>query len=170
METHSKYFFNTNMQRNKDSESDLIIVCDNFSTPENIGSIVRLAANVKVSKLIVIGSEECRQSKIKKTAGAALGHIQLQYCNKDNFIDHIPSAYTIVALETIDGARDLYQEILPKKMALVLGNEKFGVSKDVLMYCNNYVYIPMPGPIKSMNVSHAASVCAFEWLRQHLDA
>ena len=95
METHSKQFFNNTNQRSCDPESGLIIVCDNFSTPENIGSIVRLAVNVNASKLIVIGSEECRQSKIKKTAGAALGHMQLDYCDIEKFNNEIPSDYDI---------------------------------------------------------------------------
>jgi len=169
METHSKHFFKAEIQQSRDAQSDLIIVCDNFSTPENIGSIIRLAANIDISQVIVIGSKECRQSKVKKTAGAALGHVHVQYCNEDSFISYIPSNYTLVALETVKGAKNIFQSILPQKMVLVLGNEKYGVSEEVMKQCGDSVYIPMHGPIKSMNVSHAASVCLFEWLRQNMN-
>jgi len=168
METHSKHFFSQTKPVNRIEGSDVIIVCDHFSTPENIGSIIRLAANVDASRLIVIGSEECRQSKIKKTAGAAQGHIHVDYCNVETLGQFIPADYTLIALETVGGAKSLYQSDLPQKMALVLGNEKYGVSPAVLALCDGCVYIPMPGPIKSMNVSHAASVCLFEWLRTHM--
>jgi tRNA G18 (ribose-2'-O)-methylase SpoU len=164
-QTHSKYFFNEHNQVQLQEGSDVIIIADNFSTPENVGSIVRLAANVCASKVIVVGSEGCRQSKINKTAGAAIGHIAIEWQETGNL--HLPKDYVPVALETVEGAVELYATNLPSKMALVLGNEKYGVSDKLLAYCQRAVYIPMPGAIKSMNVSHAASVCLFEWLRQN---
>jgi tRNA G18 (ribose-2'-O)-methylase SpoU len=164
-ETHSKYFFNDENKSSLKEGSDIIIITDNFSTPENIGSIIRLAANVNASKVVVIGSEECRQSKVKKTAGAAIGHVQVEWVSADSF--KIADEYQLIALETVEGAQDLYKNNLPHKMALVLGNEKFGISEEMLARCDGAVYIPMPGAIKSMNVSHAATACIFEWFRQN---
>ncbi|MCG8581113.1 MAG: hypothetical protein MI866_14430 [Bacteroidales bacterium] len=165
-ETHSKYFFKEANCSSLNESSDIIIVTDNFSTPENIGSIIRLAANVNASKVIVIGSEACRQSKVKKTAGAAMGHVKVEWHAADSF--SIPDEYQLIALETVEGARDLYEKALPNKMAIVLGNEKYGISQEMLGRCDGAVYIPMPGAIKSMNVSHAATACIFEWIRQNL--
>ncbi|WP_430814984.1 TrmH family RNA methyltransferase [Carboxylicivirga sp. RSCT41] len=165
-ETHSKYFFNETNTCSIKEGSDIIIVTDNFSTPENIGSIIRLAANVDASRVIVLGSEACRQSKVKKTAGAAMGHVKVEWQSADTLV--IPDSYRLVALETVDGASDLYENELPAKMAIVLGNEKYGISEEILARCDEAVYVPMPGAIKSMNVSHAAATCLFEWLRQNL--
>ncbi|MCT4645824.1 MAG: TrmH family RNA methyltransferase [Carboxylicivirga sp.] len=164
-ETHSKYFFKQANQSALSDGSDVIIITDNFSTPENIGSIIRLAANVKASQVIVIGSEDVRQSKVKKTAGAALGHVEVKWLSIDELT--ITEDYEIIALETVQGAENLYEFPLPAKMALVLGNEKYGISEELLQLSKGAVYIPMPGAIKSMNVSHAASVCLFEWYRQN---
>ncbi len=165
-QTHSKYFFNEHNQGQLKPGSDVIIITDDFSTPENIGSIIRLAANVNASKVIVVGSEGCRKSKINKTAGAAIGHVALEWQSAEQLT--LPSGYELIALETAEGAINMYNVALPEKMALVLGNEKYGVSQKLLMDCSESVYVPMPGPIKSMNVSHAASVCLFEWMRQHI--
>ncbi|MBK3518843.1 TrmH family RNA methyltransferase [Carboxylicivirga marina] len=164
-ETHSKYFFIDSNESQLKNGSDIIIITDNFSTPENIGSIIRLAANVNASKVIVIGSEACRQSKVKKTAGAAIGHVKVVWQEADDFT--IPEEYELVALETAEGAEDIYNCKLPLKMAIVLGNEKYGISQPMLDACKKSIYIPMPGAIKSMNVSHAAAVCIFEWFRQN---
>ena len=168
MQTHSKYFFIGDSKNRSTKGSELILITDNFSTPENIGSIIRLAANLGSDKVIVTGSSECRQSKIKKTAGAALGHVNVIYCDYNNLSNYIPDDFEMIALETATGAKNIYEVEMPGKMALVLGNEKFGVSIDLLSKCSKAYYIPMTGPIKSMNVSHAASVCAFEWMRQIL--
>lgn len=165
-ETHSKYFFNKENEGHIAKGADVIIVTDNFSTPENIGNIIRLAANVNASKVIVVGSEGCRMSKVNKTAGAAIGHVPVEWCNLDNL--EVPDGYQMVALETAEGAINLYAERLPVKLLLVLGNEKYGVSQEILKRCHHAVYIPMPGSIKSMNVSHAAAACLFEWMRQNM--
>lgn len=165
METHSKHFFSVVHNVINDG-CDLILVADSFSTPENIGSLIRLAANVNASKVIVIGSDECRTSKIKKTAGAAIGHVEVEFIQKENF--EVEEGYLLVALETVEGALNIYDEHLPSKMMLVLGNEKYGVSEDILSKCNSVIYIPMVGEIKSMNVAAAAAVSAFEWLRQNM--
>ena len=164
-ETHSKYFFNEANKSRSQEGSDVIIITDNFSTPENIGSIIRLAANVNASKVMVLGSEACRESKVKKTAGAAIGHVKVEWQSADSFT--IPEGFQLVALETVEGAKGIYECVLPHKLAIVLGNEKYGVSQEVLGKCDAAVYIPMPGAIKSMNVSHAAAVCLFEWFRQN---
>jgi len=165
-ETHSKYFFNEQNESSITPGNELIIITDQFSTPENIGSIIRLAANVNAKEVIVLGSEECRLSKIKKTAGAAMGHVTVQFVNPDDFI--CPEGFTLIALETVTGAKNIYASEFPQKTALVLGNEKKGVSQEMLLKCQGSVFIPMPGAIKSMNVSHAASVCVFEWLRRNV--
>jgi len=125
METHSKQFFSRHEIEPLPKHISPIIVADSFSTPSNVGSIIRLGANIGALRVIVINGEHLRESKIKKTA-----------------------------------------EPLPEKMVLVLGNEKFGMSEKILMQCQEIRYIPMPGKIKSMNVSHAASVGLFEWYRQ----
>jgi len=167
-ETHSKIFFSNNPQRESADNLKPIIITDNFSTPENIGHIIRLAANVGALKVVVLGSENLRKSKIKKTAGTAIDHIPLIFTTAAELRSYIPEEYTLTALETAEGARNIFNTSLPDKMALILGNEKYGISEEILKQCDLKVFIPMPGSVKSMNVTHAASVCLFEWLRQHI--
>ncbi len=166
-ETHSKIFFENNTAKELDDSIKPILITDNFSTPENIGHIIRLAANVGALKVIVLGSENMRKSKIKKTAGTAFDHIQLVFSDIKRFEKHIPDDYTLAALETVTGAENIFNTKLPDKMALILGNEKHGISSELLNMSKIKLFIPMPGTIRSMNVSHAAAVCLFQWLSQH---
>lgn len=167
METHSKYFFANHQVEALAEEIRPILIADSFSTPSNVGSIIRLAANIGAKQVIVLNGEHLRVSKIKKTAAAAWDQVDLVFSEIDQLTTLIPSDYSLVALETSEDAVNLYGEPLPSKMALVLGNEKFGMSEDVLKMCHQSRFIPMAGLIKSMNVSHAASVCVFEWYRQN---
>ncbi len=148
-----------------------IVVAYQFKSPENMGHIIRLASNFGCSKVIFIGNElSVRHNKVKKVAGAAAGQVQWLFCAQDSWINHIPSDYTIVALETTENSENIISSTLPKKMALVLGNEIQGLSGEMLAQCTHFYHIPMIGTIKSMNVSHACSVALYEWLRQNLQS
>jgi tRNA G18 (ribose-2'-O)-methylase SpoU len=166
METHSKQFFSRHEIEPLPKHISPIIIADSFSTPSNVGSIIRLGANMGALRVIVINGEHLRETKIKKTAGAAYSQIEVVFIEFDELQNYIPDDYVLSALETTGNAKSIF-EPLPEKMALVLGNEKFGMSEKILMQCQEIRYIPMPGIIKSMNVSHAASVGLFEWYRQH---
>ncbi len=165
--THSKIFFKNNVTKKPDDSIKPIIITDNFSTPENIGHIIRLAANTGALKVIILGSGNMRKSKIRKTAGTAIDHIELVFPEIQKLKYHIPDDYILTALETVTGAKNLFETKLPDKMALILGNEKYGISDELLNLSKLKIFIPMPGSVKSMNVSHAAAVCLFHWLSQH---
>ncbi len=161
--THSKIFFAETEVKKLPDDYKPILITDNFSTPENIGHIIRLAANFDALKVIIVGENELRLSKIKKTAGAAFDYIPIEFITLVELTEHIPTGYTLTALETVTGAENLVATKLPDKLALILGNEKHGISKELLDMSSKKVFIPMPGPIKSMNVSHAAAVCLYSW-------
>lgn len=145
-----------------------IIVADLIRTPENIGSLIRLAANAGVKRVISIETEPHKEYKIKKTACMAWDYVELIHCEPSRLMDYIPADYELVALETSPKSQNIYTVKLPQKMALVVGNEMHGVRNELLDQCPLHVNIPMCGPATSMNVSHAASVGLFEWVRQTL--
>ncbi|MFN9582370.1 MAG: TrmH family RNA methyltransferase, partial [Bacteroidota bacterium] len=53
-------------------------------------------------------------------------------------------------------------------LALVLGSEKDGLSNDVLRRCSLLVKIPMAASFDSLNVSVAAGVAMYEYMRQQM--
>lgn len=149
-----------------------IIVCDSFKTPENIGSIIRLAANVGCRKVISIGGGTYKSWRVKRTACMAIDYVELLEMETSDFVSHIseiiPDGYQIVAVETSPTATNIFKTELPRRAVLVLGSEINGVCDEVLGLCPIQVYIPMTGPATSMNVATAASVAIFEWQRQAL--
>ncbi len=145
-----------------------IIIAYHFKSPENMGHLIRLAANFACSKVIFIGDKESvRESKIKKVGGAAAGQVTWSFASDAEWIQFVDEGYELVALETSLGSSNITQSRLPEKMALLLGNEVYGLPDAVLYKCDSAVHIPMTGVIKSMNVSHACSIALYEWGRQY---
>lgn len=81
--------------------------------------------------------------------------------------------YRVMASAIRPGATSLFELKFDEKIALVLGNERFGVSDEVLAHSDGTFWIPMRGFSQSMNISAAASACvtrAVSWRLEHLGA
>ncbi len=146
-----------------------IIVADGLRTPENVGALIRLAANVGCKTVVLVGSGEMKESKIRKTACMAWDYVNLiRVDDAESLRTAIPEGYECLAVETTPDSRNIYSQPMPRRVALVVGSEVHGVSEGVLDLCPRRVFIPMTGPDTSMNVSQAAAVSLFEWVRQYV--
>ncbi len=68
------------------------------------------------------------------------------------------NGYNIVALEQTPKSVTLYSWQPKFPLALIVGNEKTGVTKNLLALCDQTVELPMRGKKRSLNVSVAAGV------------
>jgi len=87
---------------------------------------------------------------------------------RDQLPDAISEArtagYRIIALEQNTSSVPLESVHATNKIALVVGNERDGISAEVLSMCNVICEIPMFGSKESLNVSVATGI-ALHWLR-----
>jgi TrmH family RNA methyltransferase len=75
------------------------------------------------------------------------------------------SGVTIVGADA--GSKTAPDDVdLCSPIALVLGNESWGLPEDVRSEVDTTVGIPMPGPAESLNVAIAGSILMFEAVRQ----
>lgn len=141
-----------------------VIILDGLQTPDNIGSILRLAGNIGCKKVVITEQLNLNQTKIEKIARNSMQYLEV------NFMSYqaIKSEFDcLIAIETSTEAKSIYDTELPVNAAFIVGNEKFGTSDELLAMTQKQIYIPMPGQVKSLNVSHALSVTLFEWYRQN---
>ncbi|MBE0651886.1 MAG: TrmH family RNA methyltransferase [Bacteroidales bacterium] len=146
----------------------LVIVADNLSSPMNVGAVLRLAANLNAEKTWFVYEQEpgFRSYKIKSTSSGASEKTDWEYITPEKLPEVLPGGYEVIAIETTDNAENIYSVQLPEKLVLIVGNERLGISEPVLKLATKHVFIPVPGPISSLNVSHALAVGVYEWYRQ----
>lgn len=144
-----------------------IVIADHLMTPDNLGAMIRIADNIGATEMCFLG-EESRHSlgKIRRAAASSRGNIRWYFTEDTDLRRIVPQGKTIVAIETADNATCIYDTKLPEDVAFIVGSESQGLSEDLLKQCDMVVYIPVPGPTRSLNVSHAAAVALFEWQRQ----
>jgi len=150
----------------KAQQNDAILIGIEIDNPENIGSLIRIAANIGCKKVIFPTQKNYNLTKIRRTATNAFEIIDWQMCEIESWEEQIPDDYQIIAVETGKEATDIFKTKLPQKIAIVVGNESYGLKDRDIKKCNSRVYIPSPGSVKSLNVNQAAAVSLFEWFRQ----
>ena len=144
-----------------------LLIADHLLTPDNIGAMIRLADNIGASEVCFLGNEnEHRLGKVRRAAASSRDNIRWYFSEETDLRKIVPKNKAIVAIETADNATCIYDTELPEDVAFIVGNERQGLSDALLAQCDKVVYIPVPGPTRSLNVSHAAAVALFEWQRQ----
>lgn len=162
-------FSETRPERLYDRVPHPMLIADHLMTPDNIGAMIRLADNIGASEICFLGNEdEHRLGKVRRAAASSRDNIRWYFSEETDLHIIVPQGKTIVAIETADNATCLYDTPLPQDVAFIVGSERHGLSDALLAQCDQVVFIPVPGPTRSLNVSHAAAVALFEWQRQML--
>ena len=147
-----------------------VLVLDGLTDVRNFGAIARTAECCGVNAIIIPrrGSVSVGADAVKTSAGALL-HIPV--CREDSLRDAVEylkdAGYQIVAA-TEKSAENYTLGNYTTPVAIVMGAEDVGISKEVLALCDTPVAIPMFGKIGSLNVSVAAGVMMYEVVRQRL--
>ena len=144
-----------------------MLIADHLLTPDNIGALIRLADNIGATEVCFLGrEEEHRLGKVRRAAASSRDNIKWYFSEETDLQKIVPERKKIVAIETADNATCIFDTQLPENVAFIVGSESHGLSDELLAQCDQVVYIPVPGPTRSLNVSHAAAVALFEWQRQ----
>ncbi len=132
--------------------------------PENIGAIVRLAANFACERVFFVERAPAahNHSRIRKTAVSAPSHVEWGFVSAAAFSATAVALQPIVALETSLGSVDLREAQWPRECALMVGSESYGLPDEALALCQFTIHIPICGPLKSLNVSHALAIAMFD--------
>ncbi len=144
----------------------ITIILDNVLDTYNVGSIFRLADAVAAEKVILCGGTLTPpNSRIKKASintwqwvdweYAATAKAAVEKCRMSN------DKCQIVAVEQDKRSKPFYEARYEFPMAIVVGNETNGVSKEVLDMADAIVELPMWGINKSLNVMVSCGIILY---------
>jgi len=148
---------------NLNLDSDLVIILDGLETPGNIGSIIRSADAVDAKAIIFTNRQAhlYHPLMIRSSRGACfkLPLVESNVSTVQSFL--LKNNYEIVLAEP-SADKYYYQQNYDKPTALVMGSERFGISKEWFNKDYKAVSIPMLGDCDSLNVSIATTVLLYE--------
>ena len=159
--------YNKERQRNllaKPGPHAFVLVLDQLKPGYNVGKIFRSAEAFGASAVHLVNVAPFDPSPAKGSFRKvpAVFHESFADCHADLFA----KGYVFFMLDP-DRATSLCAAELPDKSAFVLGHEEFGFSFEAEDYPHlQSLTIPQFGSVQSLNVSIAASVVMFEYVRQ----
>lgn len=161
----------TNDQRLTTKKNDIYIVLDNVLDTYNIGSIFRLADAVAAKKVyLCAGSETPPNHRIKKASINTTEVVDWEYCaSATEAILNLKSKILnlqVVAIEQSPNSVEYTKFDYKLPVALIVGHESDGVSKEVLDLCDAIVEIPMYGINISLNVMVSLGVVLYKVLEK----
>jgi len=148
-------------------KNPIYIIVDNVLDTYNVGSIFRLADAVAATQILLCGETLVPPNpRIKKASINTWRWVEWEYFDTaksaiENLKFRIQNL-KIVALEQSEISIPL-KDFKPEfPMALVVGNETYGVSKEVLEIADTIVELPMYGVNKSLNVMVTLGIALYK--------
>jgi len=158
----------TEEQLSKIKRRPIYIVLDNVLDTYNVGSIFRLADAIAAQEVVLCGQTETPpNSRIHKAAVGTETWISWRYFSKTlealKLLKLENPELKIIAVEQDRRSVSLSQiTITNQPIAIVVGHETEGISKEALDLADAIVEIPMQGINKSLNVHVAASIVLYK--------
>ncbi|WP_026958132.1 tRNA (guanosine(18)-2'-O)-methyltransferase TrmH [Aliagarivorans taiwanensis] len=148
-------------------QTDLTICMENVHKPHNLSAIVRTCDAIGVDHVHATWAEDAN----RLAGGTATGSQNWVTVNSHNNIEEAVKAMRaagmqILATNLSDSAVDFREIDYTKPTAVLLGQEKYGISDEALALADQDIIIPMVGMVQSLNVSVAAATVLYEAQRQ----
>ena len=145
---------------------DTIIMLDEITSTENIGSIARSAAALGAGSYLL--PRQGPHPYGRRALRVSMGHVsKLKVHLYDDIFATLKTlkanGYRIFAAEVTDDAIPLAKINVPQRWVLLMGHEGRGISPEVLAVCDEAVQIEMEPGIRSFNVGVAAAILMYQF-------
>ncbi|MDZ4665846.1 MAG: RNA methyltransferase [Bacteroidota bacterium] len=154
-------------------KTPIVIVLDNIRSLHNVGSAFRTADAFLIEKIYLCGVTGCPPNKeIEKTALGATKTVE--WNSTKSTIDAIKElkkhGYKIISVEQADKSTKLHQFKIKseEKIALVFGNEVYGVEQEVVDESDVVLEIPQLGSKHSFNVSVSIGIVLWQLVTERI--
>jgi tRNA G18 (ribose-2'-O)-methylase SpoU len=147
-----------------DRPRELLIACAPLRSNVNLSHIIRLAGCAAVPRVICCGHAKL----IDKIArdGAETVQLELHRTLPPVLRELKKQGYQLVALEQTSGAENLHEFRFDRRTALIVGNERHGLTDEDLACVDRVAEIPVYGLPYAYNVHTAVAMAVYEYCRQ----
>jgi RNA methyltransferase, TrmH family len=152
---------------------DLVLVLDDIRDPGNLGTIIRTADWFGIRNMICsIGCVDAYNPKVVQSSMGSILRTNLFYQDLKGFLNSSPKEILTYGC-MLDG-ENIHTTPLQSPAIIVIGNESFGISQDLLPLINKRIRIPFSPSIlcsgkdshaESLNASVANAIVCYEFRR-----
>ncbi|MEK7608752.1 MAG: RNA methyltransferase [Patescibacteria group bacterium] len=152
-------------------EAGLVVVLEDIFDPHNAGAIFRTcdALGIQEAHLVFKSEKRFNPRRVGRRSSSSANkwltfHV---YASIRDCIGKLRRrGYEIVATALDGEAENLYNaKFKRKKIALLVGNEHRGLSKEAIALASRKIMLPMRGMVESLNVSVSTAIFLYEIVR-----
>jgi len=138
-----------------------LIILDNLQDPGNLGTIIRSATAFNFDTIILNSNTvDLYNPKVIRSTKGMIFNTNILIKELPIFIPTLKE-YTIYGTDVTNGI-NITNEKFPNKLAIIIGNEGQGISKEVKSLCHKFIYLKMNSQCESLNAAVAASIIMYE--------
>jgi tRNA G18 (ribose-2'-O)-methylase SpoU len=143
---------------------ELVLVCAPMRSNVNLSRIARAAGCCGIERIVCTGPAKLDRKIARDGADAVVIETHRTLAP---VLDKLRDAgYRLVGLEQTTNSRNLHDYAFARRTALVIGNERTGLTEDILEQLDDVLEIPVWGLPYSYNVATATTMALYEYCRQ----
>lgn len=143
--------------KKKDIDSDWVLVLDAVRDPGNLGTIIRLCDWFGIQQLVCSNDTvDCFNPKVLQATMGSIARVTILYEDLEQYLKEQKRPL----FGAFMNGDSVYQEQLPDKGILIMGNEANGISTPIERLVNKRLAIPQFGEktTESLNVATATGI------------
>ena len=144
---------------------ELLLACPPMRSNVNLSRIVRAAACCGIPRMICCGNARILPEISRETGNS----IQIGiHRTLPPVIKRLKQeGYPIIGLEQAEHSVSIFEYQYPRKVVLVIGNERLGIEDEVLRLLDGTIEIPVYGLPYAHNAATATAMALYEYCRQY---
>lgn len=142
---------------------EIIVVAENIRTPENLGMILRVSEAFAVNRIFFVGTKGVSFTTRAKRAARnthTLNNFEFLENGESLLAEFKKDEAEVIALEITEASEPINKVAIDsnRRLILLIGSERQGISEPLLKMVNRSVHIQMYGLNSSINVTNALSI------------
>jgi tRNA G18 (ribose-2'-O)-methylase SpoU len=151
--------------------NNFTILCSNLYNDFNIATVIRNANAFLAKKVVIYGSKQYdRRGTVGTHKYTHFEHLReehdlSEYLEKNCFD-------RIVGIDNVASAKNIMEYSWPereKSVLMIFGQEQVGIPQNLLDICDDVVYIPQYGSVRSLNVGTASGIAMYDYASKVLN-
>lgn len=139
-----------------------LLVLDNVQDPGNVGTMIRTADAFNYDGVVLgAGTVDIFNDKVIRATQGSLFHLPVIKADLGELLPAMQKKGTQIITSTLEESVDMAAVSVPERLALVVGNEGSGVSKELQQLSDVNVKISITGRAESLNVGVAAGILLY---------
>ena len=141
-----------------------LVVLDRLQDPGNIGTIIRTADAAGYKGVVAIkGCTDIFSPKVVRAAAGSVFRVPVLFAETpEQAAGQIKATGRRLIATCFDTEKYYFDIDMKKGIALIIGNEGNGISRELISLSDEKIKIPMEGSIDSLNAAVAAGILMYE--------